>query len=352
MIALNWPLIRRLGYRLLKGKGKAFLDHAESIEVIAQEEITEICPALHPDGALDHITGLSPWRSWDRETDLIRGGPDHHAPTRKIIMRDVWISGPAAYKRETKYCPGFGAERLRTAYPDGPRNLDNATLVSCFAGSLFFGPFLKDSLPQELLPESDARMITMRTKDYGHETGYRALFDLVAPPRVDRARIGRLTFFEDIGQNRHKAGRYDILRQRLRNALRGKEKAPQPVYLKRGATGEKRLIQNEAALEACLAKNGFDIVEPARLSPAEIAERTLDAPLVISVEGSHISHVAYSMAKDGTLLVIQPPDRFAMAFKEFTDRNGIRFAFVVGRPDGDRFVVDIAELQHFLDRLS
>ena len=71
--------------------------------------------------------------------------------------------------------------------------------------------------------------------------------------------------------------------------------------------------------------------------------------MVISVEGSHISHVVYSMSRDGLLTVLQPPDRFAMAFKEFTDCIGLRFGFVVGDPTEGGFSVDLDTLRRFLD---
>jgi hypothetical protein len=74
--------------------------------------------------------------------------------------------------------------------------------------------------------------------------------------------------------------------------------------------------------------------------------------MVISCEGSHLSHAIYTMADDATLLVLQPPERFSLAFKAFTDRLDMRFAFVVGRPCPDGFEIDLDELSGFLDTLA
>lgn len=351
-MTLNWPMLVRMGHRLTVRHPCTMADWASQSYEISPAESINAQPAVHPDGALDRITGLSPWRSWPIEAKLIEGGPKTHAGTKAFVVDDVTVSGPFVYKGATRYDPGYGKERLWDRSGARSIELDDAALVSCFSGSRFFGPFLKDSLPLELLPDDGAHRITMRTRAYGHEAGYRGLFDLYAPPLVNRARIRRLTIYEDFGQNAGKAGRYKTLHDRLRTTLAQQDHpAPVGVYLKRGDTGESRILQNEDALETYLTDLGFDIVEPAQLDADEIAKRTLNTPIVISVEGSHISHVAYSMAWTGTLLVLQPPDRFAMAFKEFTDRVGIRFGFVVGKLADGGFSVDLDELRYFMDRL-
>lgn len=350
-MTINWPMLLRAAHQLTARNPGPLSDLAHETIEVAPEETAPTQPAIYPDGAMDKITGLSPWRSWPDENELITGAPRHHVATKAFVVDDVIISGPFVYKGAARYDPGYGEARLWQPSVE-TRKFDEAVLVSSYAGSRFFGPFLKDSLPQELLPDDGAQKIAMRTRPYDHEAGYRALFDLPAPPLVERARVRRLTYYQDFGQNAGKAARYQMLHDRLRaNAQQGDRRSPVGVYLKRGQTGETRILANESALERCLADIGFDIIEPAHLEADEIARRTLDAPIVVSVEGSHISHVSYSMAPTGTLLVLQPPDRFAMAFKEFTDCVGIRFAFVVCDPAKDGFEVDIDGLRRFMDRL-
>lgn len=352
-MTLNWPMVARAGHRLLTRNPQSIFDLADRIEEIAPAETTYVSPAFYPDGALDKVIGLSPWRTWPFEMGLINGGANDNVATRAFTVNDATISGPFVYKGAAKYFPGYGRARLWDRSITKTIDIPEATLVSCFAGSGFFGPFLRDSLPQELLPGDEAKKIVIQAKTYGHGAGYRDLFDLPAPPLVQRARIGRLTFYEDFGQNENKRARYRVLYDRLRANLDKQDHGPPVgVYLKRGATGEARILTNEDALETYLAGLGFDIVEPARLDAKQIARRTLDAPIVISVEGSHISHVSYSMSETGSLLVLQPPDRFAMAYKEFADRVGIRFGFVVGTQSEGGFTVDVDELQRLMDRMT
>ena len=72
---------------------------------------------------------------------------------------------------------------------------------------------------------------------------------------------------------------------------------------------------------------------------------------MVGVEGSQFSHAIYTVADNGAFLVLQPPDRFSMAYKEYTDRVGLTYAFVVGTPDEDGFRVETDRLQRMLDRL-
>ncbi|MDX8353079.1 glycosyltransferase family 61 protein [Cognatiyoonia sp. IB215182] len=351
-MTLNWPMVERLGRRLLGQRPGHLRDLAQQTITLAPAETATVPPAIYPDDALDKITGLSPWRSWPVETALIEAGQTTHAATLAHVVEDVMIFGPFIYKGVTHYDPSYGDEKLWQSFEARRQEIDSAALVSCFSGSRFFGPFLKDSLPLELLTDQDTHAIAMPTRAYSHEAGYRALFDLPAPPVVEHAHVRRLTFYDDFGQNAGRGARYETLHQRLRDHLKPRDAdAPAGIYLKRGQTGEARILSNETELEDLLRTRGFDIVEPASLTAEEIAQQTLDAPIVISVEGSHISHVAYSMARTGTLLVLQPPDRFAMAFKEFTDRVGIQFSFFVGDASDGGFHIDLDSFQQFLDRV-
>ncbi|HMO06059.1 MAG TPA: glycosyltransferase 61 family protein [Paracoccaceae bacterium] len=351
-MTLNRPLLRRLLHRVL-ARGHVDLPRLASREwVLCPAETARTAPALHPAGALDRVTAISPWEDRARVEAAVRGGPGDHAATRAFEIEAVELAGAWLYKGPAKDLRGQGPARLFDPSLGPRRDVGTAHLVSCFAGSHYFGNFISDALTLELLPEAPQERVVMRTKAYVHEPGYRALLGLPRPRQLDHARIGRLTLYEDFAQNSSKARRYRALRARLRAALGDGPAAGPLVYLKRGATGEPRRVLNEAALEAMLAGMGFVTVEPAALEPDEIARRSLGARLVVSVEGSHISHVLYSLADDGALLVLQPPDRMAMHYKALTDCLGQRFGFVVGLPGAGGFTVDLPELAAMVERMA
>lgn len=321
----------------------------DSWEICPAEE-TLAPPAVYPPGALDRITGLSPWRNWEKERLLLDGGPGHDDATRAYVVKDAVLAGAYVYAGGGTLRVGHGPQQLFD--PDLPQRhrIAEAHMAATWTGADFFGNFMLDSFPLELIPPSGARRLGARSKPYAHAAGYRALLDLLEPERPDHALIGRLTFYGDYAQNSFKEARYRTLRARMRQSL-GPSRPSQGVFLRRGSAGEPRQLVNEAALAEFLTARGFDIIDLDGTDVLDIARRTLDAPVVIGVEGSHLSHAIYSVADTGAFLVIQPPDRFALPYKEFTDRLGLTFGFVVATAAEGGFAVDLDDIRWTLDRL-
>lgn len=346
---LNRAPLLRLGYRALRLGSADLESHATARRVLCPPADYAARPALYPEGALDRILSLSPWRDRDTEMALIEGKGGHHAASEALEIPDVVLAGAWLYRRGARTRVGHGDSRLMDDLPPR-RDLPEAHMAATWTGADFFGNFMQDSLTLEMLPPEGAPRLGAPTKPYAHEAGYRALLDLPQPQMVGHARIGRLTLYRDFAQNALKVERYRRLRARLRAAL-GATQPPAGIFLRRGRAGEARELVNEAALAAVLARQGFDIIDPETLDPAEIARRALDAPIVVAVEGSHLAHAIYTLADTGAFLVIQPPQRFAMPYKEFADCMDMRFGFVLGRPSGDGFEVDLDEMKLMLDLL-
>jgi hypothetical protein len=347
MIALQWGV-----RRLLSKRSPILRDTATRSWEICPAQTIPTRPAIYLDGCLDRVSGLSPWRTWEMEERYLKGGPFEHGATRAHLIENVKISGAYLYRGRARMQQGFGQASLKQQSTEPYKQFNEASLTSNWAGSQFFGTFMRGALPQELLPREDERPISLVTKYYKHESDYRTILGQPQPQLVRSGHVKRLILYTDQGQNHSKTERYEQMRQRLRQNL-GAAHSPAPgVYLKRGATGEKRLVSNEAEVEATLAAYGFDIIEPSKLTSREISQRILNTPIVVSVEGSHMAHAIYSMAPDGAFVVLQPPNRFAMAFKEFADAAGLRFAFTIGHLAGDNcFSVDIDEMKRTLDLL-
>jgi len=113
------------------------------------------------------------------------------------------------------------------------------------------------------------------------------------------------------------------------------------------------MLTNEAAVEQALRERGFQIVDIATMSAEQICRASLNARIVAGVEGSHLSHGIFSAADDATFLVLQPPDRFCMTYKEFTDAMAdMRCAFLVGDPHPGGFTVPPDDLNRLLDLIQ
>lgn len=307
-------------------------------------------PAIHLPGAMDKIINLSPWRTEAVEQGLIKGGAGEHAASTAHLLENVDLVGPCLYLGAAKSQAGFGTEpRLLRGL--GPcQDLHEAHLVTSNYGSHFFGMLIADDFPLALLPAETDLRIGMTSQPSFHEADYRRLVKLPTISRLTHARIRRLIVYTDFAQNSLKEQRYRILRARLRETLSTSAIDPAPgVYIRRGTTGERRLLVNGAAVEQVLADRGFKIIDITRMDAETIARATLDARIVVGVEGSHLAHGIFSAHDDATYVVLQPPQRFDLTFKEYTDRLNMRYAFLVGEPDPEGFTVSPDELSRLLD---
>jgi hypothetical protein len=352
LMYLNVPLVRRLALRVLAGRHVELRTLASRSWQLCPEGTRTIPPALFLSAMEDRIRQLSPWRSRDQEALLVRGGLVEDAPSTAYLLEDVSIVDGHLFKGPARGRAG-AKHRLRLLRRRAPRlrRFRERALVSHWTGSDYFGNYLLDTLPLALLEEGDWEPLRVPEGPYRHAEDYRMLTALREAPVIDRARVDRLVVYTDFAQNVSKAERYAELRLRIRRSV-----APGPpppgVFIRRGQTGERRVLQNEGALEAALIELGFAIVDPDSMSAAEVTAAILDARIVMAVEGSHLSHGIYSMAGDGGFLVIQPPERFAMAYKEYADRMEMPFAFVVGHPSTEGFTVDVDEVLRTLDLLQ
>ena len=351
---LNVAMVKRRLHRALARRHVDIRSLATRTWTLCPEEVTTVPSAICLDGAAEKILGLSPWRSWDSERNMMRGGPVTHHASIAHLIENVDLAGPYLYRGPAKSHPGYGAEALWLRDSERGRAIESAHLTTSEAGSHFFGTFLRADMPMALLVGDGDTCISMMSKPYSHEEGYRALLGVPKAPTVSCARIKQLTIYTDFSQNSSKLERYRALRTNLRRSLVGGAVAARKegVYIRRGRTGELRLLQNEDEVEALLRRRGFEVVDPAVDSAHDIARASLNARIVVGVEGSHLAHAIYTVADDGAFLVLQPPDRFSLAYKEFTDRLGIRYAFLVGDRTPDGFTMPLDDLQRLLDQLK
>src|SRR5262249_10362059 len=148
----------------------------------------------------------------------------------------------------------------------------------------FFGHWLLDDCTKYLLAEEIGNPLCLRMPPYGHLQQYESYFGQDWRP-TDRAYIDHLVIFQDFAQNSFKRKRYKILRDRLQAHFT--RSAPQNlVYLKRGTTGVRRIIQNEDEIIDGLLKRGFLVLDIATHRLEHIIERLSNAKIVVSLEGS------------------------------------------------------------------
>jgi len=347
----QWQRLQRLGARLVHGRAASLQQQAHRQWTLAPAESTTIPPAIYDPAHCARIRRLSPWRN-QRFEDLLReGGSLRHAASTAYAVRNATLAGSHLYCGPAKHQCGPSGD---TWFSKSERlQLAEAHLAATFASTHSFANFVLDELSLQMAIPEGALQIGAVGNHFEHSTGYRQLLQLPSILNIPFAQIQEITIYEDYAQHSAKRARYQQLRSRLRTTLAPTHLAPPPgVFLDRGETGERRWLTNSEAIRDALAARGFLILQPWRMSTEAILATMLDAPMVVGVEGSHLSHAAYTLAEHGCFLVLQPPDRFAMTYKEFTDCMSMRFAFLVGIPTQDGFEVPVEELLRMLDRLA
>lgn len=352
---LNVPMVRQRAKQMLSGQHVDLQRLATRHWQLCPATEVRSRPALMPPGSMERILSFSPLTHPEHELAMLRGALIRHDASIGHVVEGATIAGAFLYVGAARWHAGMGEEHLLVKGPrPEPVFLEEATLRCSYTSSNYFGCMMLDAAPLALIDEHSEGSIVLPGRPYSHEAGYRSLLGLSQPEVVSRGWVQRLTLYTDHAQNDYKRRRYLELRARLRSRL-----GPRPagssrpmVYIGRGTAGEARVLVNEDGVIRALRDRGFTIIDPSTMSAEEIARASLDASIVVGVEGSQLAHTIFSMADDAAFLVIQPPTRVAMAFKEFTDCVGMTFAMVVADPAEKGFSMPIDTLLRMVDTLD
>jgi capsular polysaccharide biosynthesis protein len=237
--------------------------------------------------------------------------------------------------------------RRFSVLPVAPKfEFSEAALVASVAGSTWFGHWLEDELPLQMLSAHFAPPIAHTRPEYRDEPYYRNLLNLENPKRVGTAFVSRLTIIDEFAQNPSKTRRY----WRIRKQLAGRPKGADRVFLNRGGSGTARSLRNEKELLDRFYAEGYSIVEIGTSSLPELLRVLNGASLVVSVEGSHLAHALYAMAEFGTMVVLNPPERAYTTVADIAPFCKLHASMFICSPNEDgSFSADVDELLEFVE---
>jgi len=343
------PHVRSYIMNRLLGRGATLSELASDQWEIAPAEITHVPPAIFLPGTLEKIVGTQKDTSVKAEIARIYGGKISHRSTMAYNFQDVTIDSSCIYTPRTKI-------RLTPRQHITPKksdwlDLERASLGCTLYGNIYFGHWMADVQPLVLLAREVAQPLSVPFRTGQHHASYSKLLDTQTLCAV-RAHVQNLTIFDDVGQNHHRRARYQTLRTRLRQLTQTSttgSRHSNGVMLLRGNSGTPRQLINEQTLAQMLSARGFDIINPSTCEAAEVIQRTLDARIVVGVEGSQLAHATYTIAQKGAMVVLQPPWRFNNSHKDRMDGIGVRYAVLVGDTQGNGFTIDPEQLLRTLD---
>jgi Glycosyltransferase 61 len=323
---------------------KALEDFACETHVLCQPEDEAMRPAIYAPGEIDRITGVHEFSAGlEDEIHLATRDSVHHTETvayrlRNICLMDGQLCNYRSYRQLR-----FG--RLGVTPPRWLEEItETAALASTAAGNDYFAHFLLDDIPTALLGQQFGLAVFggARRPRTAHMLDYLKLLD--APyQEVKHAWFRDLWIFKDYPQTSHRRVRLQQLRSTLSERFRpGGDSAP--TYIRRGNSGSKRMLANEAEIEALLAARGFNIIDPEALTAAQICAALNGSPLVVGVEGSQLVHGILNLRSGGTLLCIQPASRFNAVYRGFTNTLDLNWGFVVADGTTDSFRIPTERL--------
>lgn len=269
-------------------------------------------------------------------------------PTIAYRFHDVDLVDGVLYKGGAEH--HLLPRRSRLPLAARPRLALSGALYDSWIGLRYFGNWLMDDCETYRLAEAQGQAITVRQDSAGHRAGYEVLLDM-APIRIGMAHFDDLVMFDDLHNN---AGRRARAADRRRRLLAGRAFAPHPgVFLLRGASGDARLLRNEAKLADELHRR-HDIlpIDAEAHTVDELVAACAGARVAIGVEGSHLTHALAVMPPGGTFLALFPPDRVTAAMKLMTDRLGLGFALVIGTGTAEGFEISLDEIEATLGCLA
>ncbi len=304
--------------------------------------------AVFDPAELSRVSAAQEHTSLAHERVRIDGGWREHGATRAYLVRDALLldghlfAARLALPLKSGSMPWLGRE------PE--RQLGQGVLAASQFGIRYFGHWLHDDLPRALIGAELGSLIAPRYPHHSHQDGLAQLCG--ADTRtVDDCRIDRLILLDDEGRNNSMRFRMNLIRAAVRRGRSGST-APRGVLFMRRATGMARGLLNEDEVAGALAREGFRLVCPGECDLSTLLDLTLDAQIAVGVEGSQLANALVTTAAGGTVLTLQPPDRFNNNFADLCDCSELGYGFTVGVACEGGFRVDIDALRRLIDRVS
>jgi Glycosyltransferase 61 len=276
-------------------------------------------------------------------------------PLRICHFSDAWLINGSLYLR------GTSRMDLRTIYEKRSWindksllarwpavELSEAVLGSGVAGSSWFGHWVEDELPLQMLAKNYGRVVSHCRPLYPHEPSYLKYLALDLPRQVNSAHIRSLVVVDEFGQNPNKVRRFLDIRKSLSTGDRKYER----LYLRRGKTGTLREIRNEEQLHARLVTEGFGVLELECCSFNELHEACRQANIIVGIEGSHLAHALFMAADHACLVILNPPYQTHTTVADLAPFCRLSSAMFVCTPEdesGTTFTADVEEVLAFIE---
>jgi hypothetical protein len=342
--------LRPLTSRLLGRLGVAVdLEHIAARRWTLSPEVESTSPpARFDESDFDKITGCPEGNTIDENIGFARGGVVRHGATLAYELRHVTISSGHLFG--PRFFMPLGPRPAPVVAQRAQQHFEHALLTSTPYGATYFGHWILECVPLTLLARRLGMepVSTIDTRS-ANQQQYLEILGLDEHIATD-ASFDTLVFVHDIGQNELKVARYHAMRAIARGTLAAGHRPSRGIFLRRGVSGQRRVLVNEDELASIASSRGLEVVDPMQVSTQALLDASFDTPLVVGVEGSQMLNAFPWLAPGGTMFALVPPQRFDMILRGPCDALSVRFSLIVGDARGpDDFHVDARAFARRLD---
>lgn len=315
----------------------------------AEKQIVEV--PIHIKSHLARIAGAVKVSTVKKELEWLFKTDMEHGPTQLYKIKNARFGASGLWADATHYLD----RNVKKNNNLNAVNLEAAVLADSDNSSEYFGHWLTDFIPATIINYGTHPALSLSKPDYMHAAGYLELLDINNVIYANKGFVKELYFLDDFFTlNSYKIKRYRALSKRIKNKISPAINNYAGVYIVRGNNGEKRRLLNEAKVVEFLSKKGFYILYPEKKTAHEIARILLNAPFVISVEGSALAHAILAASKHAGYLILMPPNRCCFYFKATLDALGHAWGVYVCKQsvDASSFCLDsFDDLDKLIDRV-
>jgi hypothetical protein len=329
--------------RLVSGRG-TLQSTAVKLDILSPlEKDCPNKPAVFLPQQVDKITGVLIGSSIEQELRIATATRATHLPTIAYHIKNATLVGGSIYSGTLRHWIRGKKPRANPA-----RHLQTAAVASTPQGTRWFGHWLMDDCLTYEIARGYKNVVCVHNFFSDQQRMYQTYFDQDWT-ETESATIDHLIIFDDLGQNSYKRQRH----AKLSKAVQQRFRAPKTsnVYLRRGQSGTSRPIANEDEIIENLLKHGFILADIENDDLESVLAKLCNADLVVSVEGSHVSHCCYSLQEKAKLLLLQPSDRFCMIHSGWMGCIGARLGFVVGEQTEDGYLFPLVDILKTADLL-
>ncbi|QDV38562.1 glycosyltransferase 61 family protein [Tautonia plasticadhaerens] len=312
----------------------------------------ETIPILVAEGHLGRIRDGIGGESAGEVVEAIGGARHPLRPATAYELDEAVLLDASVYSGAYKHDLWRQYPRLDWLLGGPVAELGEAALATSFSGSKWFGHWLVDELPMQVLASRLAPPVGHVRPGYAHEPGYRSAFGIPAPPSYRAFLARKLIVVHELAHNADKVARHLAMREAIAPLPDGHDR----IFLRRGsAWGQRRRLVNEDEIARRLEPEGFVPLDPTAMTAEEILRRCKGASMLVSLEGSHTWPGYFFMKEGGQHVTIHPPDRVSVQTCGVAPYFGLFGALFVGedRPGGASLEIsaDPEELARFIDRV-